>query len=395
MNSKFYDLLKSYGFCDGEEFNYLKTHFKRYLTTLELIPNNKVTNILELGASYPFTLMLKTSYPSADIELSSHRDSLDNSKKDSSCKIALRYQVDKTKNDLVFNLSKFNLEKEPWPYSDGYFDVVFCLEILEHLLLDPFFVFKEANRVLKDNGNFILTTPNIACYETLDKLIHCISPYRYGLYSCYGEYGRHNREYVPEEIKIIGEGAGFETSLLSTKDTYDNEIDLTKIKPFLNNYNDNPLMRGQTIFYRGLKKPDKAFKRYPEVLYDCDKDIHCAKFQILQIDNNITLGNKFDVKLIINNHGKYAWQNTGSNPTCIGIILLDSHKNLIERDFQRISLPKEIKPGGVIEILSSINTPNKRGIFTLRFDMVHENICWFSDASNPYYNYVDVDIEIR
>jgi glycosyltransferase involved in cell wall biosynthesis len=45
------------------------------------------------------------------------------------------------------------------PFSDEYFDVIFMLDVIEHVKNDSNFI-TEARRVLKQGGRFILTTPN-------------------------------------------------------------------------------------------------------------------------------------------------------------------------------------------------------------------------------------------
>lgn len=46
------------------------------------------------------------------------------------------------------------------PYEDATFDVIYAGQLIEHLYNPDFFV-REVNRVLKNNGVFILTTPNL------------------------------------------------------------------------------------------------------------------------------------------------------------------------------------------------------------------------------------------
>lgn len=48
---------------------------------------------------------------------------------------------------------------KPLPFPDNSFDLVWSLEVIEHLD-KPEQVFQEIKRVLKPNGHFILTTPN-------------------------------------------------------------------------------------------------------------------------------------------------------------------------------------------------------------------------------------------
>jgi len=48
---------------------------------------------------------------------------------------------------------------ESLPFQNGCFNMIFCLEVIEHLT-NPTKFLEEAHRVLGDNGKLILTTPN-------------------------------------------------------------------------------------------------------------------------------------------------------------------------------------------------------------------------------------------
>ena len=52
-------------------------------------------------------------------------------------------------------------DRQPLPFGDDQFDLVWCGETLEHLV-DPGAMIAEARRVLKDGGLFLVTTPNQA-----------------------------------------------------------------------------------------------------------------------------------------------------------------------------------------------------------------------------------------
>jgi 2-polyprenyl-3-methyl-5-hydroxy-6-metoxy-1,4-benzoquinol methylase len=51
-----------------------------------------------------------------------------------------------------------------FPHIDLTFDVVICIDVLEHLF-DPAFALSEMRRVTKPNGHIILSVPNIAHYS--------------------------------------------------------------------------------------------------------------------------------------------------------------------------------------------------------------------------------------
>lgn len=63
-----------------------------------------------------------------------------------------------------------NLDKEKLPFNNNTFDVVTCLDVIEHVK-DPSIMLKEIYRVLKKNGVIILSTPNIRFSDHLFALI--------------------------------------------------------------------------------------------------------------------------------------------------------------------------------------------------------------------------------
>lgn len=76
-------------------------------------------------------------------------------------------------------------------HPNGAFDIVVCVEVLEHLY-DPLVAIKEAKRVLKPKGKYIVSIPNKAVEEKRMKL---------------GDF--HHRTYSVDEILPIFGKAGF------------------------------------------------------------------------------------------------------------------------------------------------------------------------------------------
>ena len=71
---------------------------------------------------------------------------------------------------------KLNVDEENLPFKDEYFDAVFAGEIIEHLY-DPDHLLDEVYRVPKQNGLFVVTTPNLASIHNRIALLLGYQPY--------------------------------------------------------------------------------------------------------------------------------------------------------------------------------------------------------------------------
>jgi 2-polyprenyl-3-methyl-5-hydroxy-6-metoxy-1,4-benzoquinol methylase len=63
-----------------------------------------------------------------------------------------------------------NLNKGHLPYNDESFDIITCIEVVEHVI-DPQNLLKELYRVLGTKGYLVLTTPNIRYLRNLRTLL--------------------------------------------------------------------------------------------------------------------------------------------------------------------------------------------------------------------------------
>ena len=69
------------------------------------------------------------------------------------------FPIDAIKKKIP-NFKQVNIEKDKLPYPSNSFDTIVIGEVLEHLE-NYFFVLRETHRVLKPDGNLVITIPNI------------------------------------------------------------------------------------------------------------------------------------------------------------------------------------------------------------------------------------------
>jgi len=191
---------------------YRISHARRFWRSLQLIqqwaPPNHPLRVLELGAApYYFTMLLlryldcevvganiaATVWPGADSGTAPRRE------------VILRHEATERVERIPVHV--FNIEKDPFPFPSAAFDMVLCMEVIEHLAYSPTHMLAEAHRVLKPGGRLLLSTPNaVDMRRTVAPLLNRPSGFHY---SGYGVYGRHNREFTVGELRLLTMECGY------------------------------------------------------------------------------------------------------------------------------------------------------------------------------------------
>jgi SAM-dependent methyltransferase len=195
---------------DPPPTDYVATRLRRFVATLAMIPDGE-GKLLELGCDNHFTLLLQkfTRYEIQTQNLPGGGSGYSD---------ISRFIHKPTGQKVEFQRDEFDLESGRFPYPDHQFDVVVCMEIIEHLLHDPMAMLVEIQRVLKPGGALVLTTPNLISWHAILKAIKGISPLEF---SCFMRTHKppmlqHAKEYMPEEVQCMLENAGFVLEKLCT-----------------------------------------------------------------------------------------------------------------------------------------------------------------------------------
>jgi len=197
------------GQSKNELLQYADSHLDRFLYTIELVPDGP-KQALEIGADPYFLTLLLRKFRNLKLSLTNFIGSSG----PTGVQEVIYTEFDGEQRVERLELCNVNVETEKLPFPDCHFDLVFFCEVLEHLQSDPLHAMLEIKRVLKVGGTLILTTPNAVGIERIAKLL--VGQNVCDHYSAYGPYGRHNREYSPEELRALMRYSGLQPEMIFT-----------------------------------------------------------------------------------------------------------------------------------------------------------------------------------
>src|ERR1035437_8330676 len=195
---------------DSTSRPYIEAHWHRLIRTIALAPKAAGSKrALELGAYMQMTPAL--SVVSGDTEVATAALGPAGESVRQTARVGSR--------SLTYDLSLFDAEQDPFPYPTGYFSLVLCCEMVEHLLRDPMHMLLEVRRVLEPEGHVLLTTPNCASLTSLACLLHGgRNPQEDACHTRANPDDRpHVREYTAYEMGELVKAAGFEVEDLFTE----------------------------------------------------------------------------------------------------------------------------------------------------------------------------------
>ena len=159
---------------------------------LELVTDKKYDSILDIGCDNGY-LLLKIANKIKVQKLIGI---------DISSKVINQFKLklDQYNNDIIIHNVDENI-----PFKDKEIDLIVMVAVLEHVF-DPMFVVKEINRVLRDDGIFIVEVPNIAFIKYRFNLLFGKRPRTsWG----YGWDGGHLQYFNQKDLRKLLENNGF------------------------------------------------------------------------------------------------------------------------------------------------------------------------------------------
>lgn len=152
----------------------------------------------------------------------------------------------------------FNFEADRYPFADSAFDGALLCEVIQQYTDDPMFSLIELNRVIKDGGFLVVTTPNVASWGAIYRALNQQHPSQWPCYTTNrpGAHCIYAREYLVSEVIALVEAAGFVVEKIYTHNWHPG----AEYEPIGNFSRQH---RGETIFCLGRKisMPKKRFVR--------------------------------------------------------------------------------------------------------------------------------------
>jgi hypothetical protein len=116
--------------------------------------------------------------------------------------------------------------------------------------------------------------------------------------------------------------------------------------------------------------PDEAYKAILSVAYEAP--------------GKILAGQRTTIHLLVNNASQTIWPYRGQPDGRYQVRAANRWRdqNGITLEDARGELPYDLRPGAIAEVLLFIRAPSVRGNYTLEFDLVQEQVAWFSQKGS-------------
>ncbi len=265
------------------------------------------------------------------------------------------------------------------PVATGSMDAVVVVDALHHVPDVPA-VFREAYRVLTAGGQFVLSEPGEGHSESEKSVGEML------------EYGVQEREIHLFEVIGYGREAGFDSirvvphyiPLVSMTPEDVQQAMTSTADRWIARQEDEPRLFPHFVVQAMLDHPIVVFRKGQRPL-----DSRMPRSLKAEITPRLLReGARVSGTVGVRNLGDTTWLGAGEEVgnVRVGIQLLNAERRLLDMEFSRTRLTRDVIPGSALDIDIDVTVPEADTRYVLKVDLVDEGICWFEDVgSRPAY----------
>ncbi len=208
----------------SEMEKYVRHHALSSALSLQMLrphlPLDRTARVLEIGgAPYYFTALIHREFSVAVTAINVQAGAWPGEPAGlKQGRVVLEVPSDDGGERLDVDVRVANVERDAFPFASDSFDLVLCMEVLEHLGYSPSHMLAESHRVLRPGGRLFITVPNLVNIKrTVSVLLNRTSEVPY---SGYGIYGRHQREFAPSEVAKLLQACNYRLLELQTSNVW-------------------------------------------------------------------------------------------------------------------------------------------------------------------------------
>ena len=291
-----------------------------------------------------------------------------------------------------------NGDMEALPFPAAAFDRVLCLNALHHVP-NPALALREIARVLTDRGRLVLIEPGRGHSQTASS------------HAAIHEFGVLEQELEALTLMRLCADAGFSnvTARPLSYASGEIEVDLDQLSRWRKWTRTTRPLRAITKLRRGLLELVGLGKQGP-LLEDAlsvwtsrvlmrhmaeqpvvvaskhayEPAVSELRAAIQQRGRTLITDGALRCELSLKNVGSASWRANGSRRIEIGLQRADGNQVVLQRDWIRVPLPRDVDPGQECTVQVDVAAAGVRAGDLIRVDLVAEGVTWFeSVGSSP------------
>jgi ubiquinone/menaquinone biosynthesis C-methylase UbiE len=293
-------------------------------------------------------------------------------------------------------------DMERLPFADGSFDKAVCLSAVHHVP-DMFSALQEVARVLTPSGVAVFSEPGIG---------HARMP---GSVRATQDFGVLEQDVLIEPFTEMCLRAGFRHAAVCPIAYVIPEFELTadewrawrKLprtrRPFraiekmwrgvleLAGAGKETVLFEEAFAMRLVRLLQVPVEEHPFIVATKSerrrdpRPLHKATIDVQSLRAEVSPGDELTATVLIAHAGTTTWRAasaSGVGHVRMGVQLLDWEARMIDRDFARFALPRDLAPGELVSVPIRFRAPTAPGLYQLKFDLVAEGVTWFEPGGS-------------